>query len=181
MAKIIINLLPEEYTNQRLKDTKFAKIQALGVAMILIVIFLSSLTIALRVLQSQRVKQAEDDLDYAKQSIITQQNKQVSLVALKDRLTTINKYLGVSSIQTEIFNFLNSILPANVLVNAFSIDNAGNASFSAVVPDGAALDIMLSDLIDQEKNHGKVKEVSIESLNRGRDGVFRISLKIKAK
>lgn len=180
MARITINLLPTEFTSERVKDARFIKIQAFGVAMILLIIFLSSLTIALRLLQSQRLKQVEGNLDGARQTVVSFQSRQVSLVALKDRLNGIHKYLGVSSPQAQMYNFLIEILPSSIAINSFTVDQSGNAAFSATVPDSALLDSLIMDLTNKEKNQGRIKEVSIDSLNRSREGVFRVGLKIKA-
>lgn len=180
MAKITINLLPEEFLIQRLKDSKFVKIQTIGVGMILLVVFFSSLTIALRLLQAQRIKQAEEEFNNAKQNVVSFQDRQVSLVALKDRLTGIQKHLGVLSLQAELFNLMNDLIPASVPVNGFNIDQSGNISFSAVFQDSLALEQVITNFTSKDKNRNKVKEVSIESLSRGRDGVFRVSFKIKA-
>lgn len=180
MAKITINLLPGEFLLERLKDAKFAKIQAIGVGMILLVVFLSSMTVALRVLQSQRIKQAEDELNTAKQNVASLQDRQVFLVALKDRLTSIQEHLGVLSPQAELFIFMSGIIPESVSISGFNIDQAGNVSFSAVFPDISMLEQVVADLTNRDKNQNKVKEVSIENLNRGRDGLFRASFKIKS-
>lgn len=182
MAKITINLLPAEFLIERLKDAKFAKIQAVGVGMILLVVFLSSMTVALRVLQSQRIKQAEDKLNTAKQDVVSLQDRQVSLVALKDRLSGIQKHLGALSPQAELFIFMNDIIPGSVSISGFNIDQSGNVSFSAVFPDISMLEQVIADLTNKDKNKNKnrIKEVSIENLNRGRDGLFRASFKIKS-
>ena len=51
--KIAINLLPIEFTEQEVKRAKFIKIQTIGVFVILLMVFLSSLSVALVILQSQ--------------------------------------------------------------------------------------------------------------------------------
>ena len=53
MAKVTINLLPLEFREQDLNNAKFYKVQIIGVAVVLLIIFLSSLTVALRILQSK--------------------------------------------------------------------------------------------------------------------------------
>ncbi len=57
MFKIEINLLPLECRVEENKKARFYKIQAIGVVIILLLIFLSSITVALGVLQSQNLSQ----------------------------------------------------------------------------------------------------------------------------
>ena len=55
MGKLSINLLPVEFTAEEVKRAKFYKIQTLGVGIILFMIFLASITVSLRILQSHNI------------------------------------------------------------------------------------------------------------------------------
>ena len=59
MSQIAINLLPYEFREQEIKRTKFYKLQSIGIGIIMLMVFLSSLTVALRVLQSQNISQIQ--------------------------------------------------------------------------------------------------------------------------
>lgn len=181
MQKIAIDLLPTEFRAEEKKKAKFYKIQAAGVVLILLTIFLSSLTIALRILQSQKISQIQTKMSEAEQRISNQKTTQASLLLLKNRLTTINQYLGVPSKQAEIYSLLEKLLPVSSTVNTLSIDKSGEALVLATVPDGISLDNLINNLISKEVNQDKIKGVSIDSLSRAKDGTYRISLKIKTR
>lgn len=181
MVKVAINLLPAEFTQERVKSAKFYKIQALGIGLILVVVFLSSFTVALGMLQSRRVEEAKDQLGGAEQRVTLYKNKEVTLMALKNRLKVIDQYSGASSLQVSMFNLLNAILPQSLAVNNLSISRTGEISISAVAQSSALLDEIISDFTNKNKNQGKVESVSIESLSRSRDGVYRVDFKIKPK
>lgn len=181
MAKIAINLLPVEFTKKQLKDAKFYKLQAFGVGMILVLIFLASLTVALRILQSQRLKQAEARLDNTSQKVISFQDKQVALMALKNRLVAIGKYIGAPSLQAELLDLINTLLPPSVAINALAINRSGEIALSVVFPDSTTLDYVMATLMNKGKNKNKISAVSIESLVRGRDGIYRLNFKVKPK
>lgn len=178
---ISINLLPPEIKTQERKKAKFYKIQFTGVVIILTMVFLASLTVALRILQSRRITQVEAKLNESQKRVSDLKSTQGSLFILKDRLTVINQYLGVSSKQTSVYKLIESLLPQSVVINAVSIDKASEVTLLAVVPDSTTLDIMVNNLIAEEANEGKISQVSVDNLNRGRDGLFRVSLKIKPK
>jgi len=179
MAKISINLLPPEIVARELKKANFYKIQFVGITVILTMIFLASLTVALRILQSQNITEVQAKLTQTQQQVVDLKSTQASLFLLKNRLAVIDQYLGVSSKQSSIYKLIDQLIPPSVAINAITINKAGEAVLMASVPDASSLDRLMDNLTVKENNEGKISQVSIESLNRGRDGFYRISFKIK--
>lgn len=179
MEKISINLLPPEFTAEQVKKAKFYKIQGIGVVAILVMVFLSSLTVALRILQSQNISEAQTILNEKEQQVLGLKGRQASLILLKNRLTAVSKYLGVSSKQASVYKFINDLLPPTFGINSLTVDKSGEILILAVVSDVITLDNFISTLISDESGQGKVSQLSIENLNRGRDGIYRVGLKIK--
>lgn len=177
--KISINLLPPEVRAEKLKQAKYYKIQTLGIIVILVLVFLTSLTLAMRVLQSRNIVEAQARANEVQQRVSDLKNTQASLILLSDRLKTINQYFGVSSKQSEMYKLIDKLIPPSVAINAITIDNASEAVFLALVPDSTTLDNLINSLTTKESNEGKISQVSIESLNRGRDSQYRVSFKIK--
>ena len=181
MPRIAINLLPIEFRVQELKRAKFYKIQAFGVVTILLVVFLSSLTIALRILQSQNISQIQNKLTQSEQRIADLKSIQGSLFLLKNRLTVINQYLEIPSKQVQMYKLIAELLPATVSVGSIFVDKGGEILILAVVPDSVSLDHLITNLISKESNQDKISKVSLENISRGKDGIYRLSLKVKPK
>lgn len=181
MEKISINLLPIEFTQQQVKKAKFYKIQALGVSIILFMVFLASLTVALRILQSHNIQKVEAQVSQQEERITTFKDRQASLLILKNRLTAISQYLGVSSPQAGIYKLVNELLPPSVSISSISVNRNGEVLVSALVPDPLTLDEAVSNLTSKDKNQNKISQVSIDSLTRGKDGIYRIGFKVKPK
>lgn len=179
MTKISINLLPQEFTEAEVKRAKFYKIQAIGVSAILLVIFLSSLIVALRILQSSSIEQIQSRLSESEAKIQNLKDKQSQLLLLKDRLTAINLHFGTPSKQTSAFKLLDKLIP-NLSVSSFSIDKTGDAQITTLIQDTTDLENLITNLTSIENNEGKITSVAIESLTRGRDGFYRLSMKIKS-
>lgn len=177
--KIAINLLPVEFTQAEVKRARFVKIQTIGIGVILLMVFLSSLSVALRILQSQNIKVIQTQVDAVEQKISDLKDKQLSLLLIKNRLAVINKYLNNPSKQTTMLLLLDKLIPPSVSVNSTSIDKSGEVSILALIPDSTILDNMITNLTDKTINEGKIVEVLVDSISRGKDGVYRISLKIK--
>ncbi len=181
MTKIAINLLPIEFRTQALKNAKFYKIQTIGIVTILLMILLSSITVALRILQSQNISQIQDKLTQSEQKITKLKNIQASLFLLKNRLNTIDQFLGIPSKPSEIYELITKLTPATVSISSVSVSSTGEVLVLAAAPDGTALDSLITNLTSQENNEDKISQVSLESINRSKDGIYRISLKIKPK
>jgi len=180
-VRILINLLPPEFLAEELKRAKFTKVQTIGVGVVLVMIFLASLTVALRILQSYSISRIQKSLGQVEEKVLSLKSRQASMVLLKNRLATIDKYLGETSIQNSMYTLLDKLIPGSVTVTSLSVDKSGDTTIIAGVPDSASLDNLMSNLISPDRNEGKIKHVSIESLNRGRDGFYRLSLKIEVK
>lgn len=181
MTKISINLLPPEIVTEESKNIKFYKIQFLGVFIILVLIFLTSLTLALQILQNRNIVAAQAMLSESEQKVAGLQKTQVSLFILKNRLAVISQYLGVASKQSSIYKLINKLIPTSVVVSSIFVDKGGVIVLLALVPDRESLDQTLSNLTDKEKNEDQFNQVAVEALNRSKDGVYRISMKIKPK
>lgn len=179
--KIAINLLPSEIIAREIKKTRFYKIQAIGVGVILVMIFLASLTIALRILQSQNITNVQASIAETEQRVSGLKNTQASLLLLKNRLSVIDKYFGVPSRQTATFELIDELIPPAVIINAININKTDEVVLLALVPDAQSLDALMNNLTEKQNNGDKIRQVSVESLSRGKDGFYRISLKIRPK
>ncbi len=181
MPKIAIDLLPIEFRAQDLKNAKFYKIQTLGVATVLLMTFLASLTVALGILQSQNISQIKNSLTESQQKISGFKNTESSLFLLKNRLATINQYLGTPSLQSEMYKLITKLAPAPVSISSLSVGKSGEVLVLAIAPDGNSLDNLITNLTSPESNENKISQVSLENINRGKDGIYRLSLKVKPK
>lgn len=179
MSKITINLLPPEAITEELKKAKFYKVQAVGIATILTLAFLTSLTVALRVLQSRNITEVQAQVSQTQQRVSELKGTQASLVLLQNRLAVIGEVYGTSSKQTAIYKLIDKLLPSSAVINSITIDKTGEVVFSALVPNVVSLDQLISNLSNKDSNDSKINQVAIESLNRSKDGVYRVSIKIK--
>lgn len=179
MANISINLLPIEFRQEELKRGKFYKIQFIGISIILVTVFLSSITVALRILQSKNIASAQSEVTSKQQEVEGFKNVQASLFLIQNRVKTLNEFTGVPSRQNLTYQNLNKALNPAVNISSLSVDRDGNAIIVAAVSDILTLDSFLSSLINKEDSN--FSEVSVDSLSRARDGAYRISLKLVPK
>lgn len=181
MPKVSINLLPSEFRIEELKRARFYKIQAVGIAVIILMVFLASMAVALRILQSQYLVKIQIRLEAAEERVAALKDIQGSLLLLKNRLTVVNKYLETPSERVLMYKLIHRLLPASVSVNSISIGREGEILVLATAADGTVLDQIFTNLTFKETNEDKIKEVSLENLSRGRDGVYRVNFKVKPR
>ncbi len=179
--KLAINLLPIEFRQQDIKNAKFYKVQTIGVIVILLMIFSASAVVALRIFQSKNITQIQSKLSQSEQKISSLKTTESSLFLLKNRLTTIGQYLDNPSAQSEIYKLIIKLLPPAVSVSSISVSKSSEVLILATAADGDSLDRLINNLISKDSNQDKINQISLESLNRGKDGTYRVSIKIKAK
>lgn len=179
--KLAINLLPENFRAEQLKNTRFYKIQLAGIAIVLLMFFLSSTVMALRILQSQSITLISNRVSASEQRVADLRHTENTLSLLKNRLTTIGEYLGSSSTQVQAYQLINNLFPPSVSVISASVSHTSEILVSVAVPDAEVLESLIVNLTSQDSNEDKISQVSLESIGRSRDGVYRISLKIKPK
>ncbi|MDO8619041.1 MAG: hypothetical protein Q7R49_03820 [Candidatus Daviesbacteria bacterium] len=173
-----INLLPISFRQKQQQNSKFYKIQTISIFLLLSLIFLTSLTLAMRFLQTQQIQAAEVNFQNSNNKVSSLKSKEASLIIVKDRLTTIDAIASIPSNQRAIYNLVSQLIPPSLSLSFVSVDANGNMIISLVAPNFTALDGLLSDLTSKEKNENRVKQVSLESFSRSRDGLYRASLKI---
>lgn len=179
MAKIVINLLPPEIITQELKKARFYRIQFIGIVIILIMVFLTSLAVALRILQNRNISVAKAQLSEKEERVSGLKDTQASLLLLKNRLAVINKYMGVPSKPSSLYRLIDQLIPVTISVSSVSIGKTGDITLSVLAADSANLDDLINNLIVKDNNKGQISQVSLESLSRGRDGLYRVSLSLK--
>ncbi|OGE19409.1 hypothetical protein A3J19_01760 [Candidatus Daviesbacteria bacterium RIFCSPLOWO2_02_FULL_41_8] len=179
--KISINLLPPELITKELKKANFYKIQLAGIVIILTMVFLASLSVALRILQSRSILSIQARVTEARQKVSDLKDTQAAIMILKSRLAVVDKYWGESTNQTLMYKLMGKIIPEDITVNTITIDQKGDVSLTALVSDTLSLDNFIEKLTDKDSNEGRVSQVSIENLNRSRDGLYRVGIIIKSK
>ncbi|MDP3973857.1 MAG: hypothetical protein Q8P92_03410 [Candidatus Daviesbacteria bacterium] len=179
--KITINLLPHLEPKNVAAQRRFQKVQLISTLVILLLFFAVSTSFALTILQKANLDKATRQVSDSEKAVSQQQSKEVSLTVLKNRLVSIDQIQSVPSKHREIFTLVNNLTPQSIFANSLSTDKSGNLIVSFISASIVDLDLFIEDLINKDKNEGKIASVDVDSLSRGRDGIYRISLKISTK
>ncbi len=182
MPKLMsIDLLPAEFKQAQIKNSKFYKIQSIGIAIIGIIAFLACLMVALRLLQSQKIVQLQSRASEAEQKVSSLKTSQGYLLLLKNRLDTINQYLGTPSKISAVYDLIERLLPPDVSISTISVSRDGEVSILATSSNPNSLDLFLSTLLSKDSSNGQIKQVNMDNLSRGKDGIYRLTVTIKQK
>ena len=140
--------------------------------------FFSSLTVALRVFQTQRVNAAQSQLEESTNRVSSFKETEAQLSILKNRLGTIGKLTETPSKQRQMYNLVTELLPPQMVLNSVTVDSTGSVSLSLIAANIDAVENLTDSLLDTEKNEGLINKVEVENLTRSRDGIFRVGLKV---
>lgn len=181
MQRISINLLPLDFTKARFEQEKFSHIQTFGIILITLFIFVAIASFAFRFIQSQNIDKLQKQLNGYEERLLTLQKREASVVILKNRLTTISQLTSTQSVNKSMYELMNSLTPVSIIINSLIIDTNGNMLLSGNTSDVFSLDSYLLSLVNKEKNKDRISGATLENLSRGKDGIYRFSLKINAQ
>lgn len=180
MSKISINLLPIENAVLTEQTRRKKLIQTVSVTLLLIMFFLASLVVTLRLLQTRNLNQVNTLSQVGESRIGGLRERESTLVLLKDRLGLIAKLTEHPSKQKLIYDLVIGKIPSSVNISSVSLDSTGNLSLSAVAPDYNSLSALFS-FLSSDANFKEIIGINVESLSRGRDGFYRVNLKLLAR
>lgn len=178
--RISINLLPQEFTKLQQQQSKYYKLRLVALGSLILMVFLASTTVALRILQSRSLQTAQFSLQAAQTEVSQFKQTEVSLVVLKDRLNNISQINSASVKQSGMYNLINNLVPPSVLIDSVTVDRSGNTTLSLTGSDASVIDDFISSLVDESKNESKVKSLEVGSFSRSRESLYRVNLKIVA-
>lgn len=179
MEKITINLLPSEVFVRQKEKLQFNLIQKISIAILLTLMFLTSLAVTFRILQKQNVSSVQAQTDNLAALVAQGRDKEATLLLLKNKLDTIVKIQADPSKSYEIYSLVANNLPSSVTVTSLSVDKA-NVEMSITAPSAESLEELVSVLTEGEiaENFSKIE---MESLSRAKDGSLRTNLQIIKK
>lgn len=180
-VKMTINLLPPEVMLQRKQGFKLTLANQISIAALVILIFFTSATLALRFFQNSELKAAKEELTSAEGKVNSLQSREVQIVLLKQRLASIENLTGSDLKRKAIFNLVIYLTPPNIQIIDVSVDKNGNMSLSLASSSLPSIETLFASLGDNEKNSGLISKVGLEGFSLSKDMAYRFNLSIKPK
>lgn len=178
MGGILINLLPKEIILQKEKNSKLVFINRLSIGMLVALVFFTSTTGALRILQNSELEEAKKGLAYATERVSGLKSKEEKMFILKERLGLITTLIEGDVKRKEIFNLVVYLTPPEMQISEALVDRNGQLTATFSSPSLSAVQTLIGNLSDKEKNSGLVSKVSLEGLSLGKDSTYRFTLKV---
>lgn len=180
-VKMTINLLPPEVMLQRKQGFKLTLANQISIAALVILIFFTSATLALRFFQNSELKAAKEELTSAEGKVNSLQSREVQIVLLKQRLASIENLTGSDLKRKAIFNLVIYLTPPNIQIIDVSVDKNGNMSLSLASSSLPSIETLFASLGDNEKNSDLISKVGLEGFSLSKDMAYRFNLSIKPK
>jgi hypothetical protein len=179
MERISINLLPQETAISERRAERLKTVKLVSISTLLVLFLFTSLLVTLRILQTRNINNIKVAASASEQKITQNKGKESSLVLLKDRLGIIDK-LSAPSKQSIIYNSVVSKIPPSVSIVSVGVDSVGNLAISAATQEHLSL-ISFFETMTSDEVFKQIAQVKVDSLSKGRDEVYRASLKFIAK
>ena len=181
MTKILVNLLPKEVILQRKQSSKLSTASKISFMLLVILIFFTSATLALRISQVYQLNTAQAGVVKAEEKLASLRDKEGQITVLKQRLNSIQSLIGSDDKKKSIFNLIVYLTPTELQVSDLAVDKNGNVVVSFYGSSLVAMETLISSLADQEKNFDLISKVELEGLSLGKDSVYRFSMKVVSK
>ncbi|MDO8638688.1 MAG: hypothetical protein Q7R43_03870 [Candidatus Daviesbacteria bacterium] len=179
--RLMINLLPSEVILSRKQYSKFSMVSKISAAALIILVFFTSTTLALRFSQTFEQKKVEEGLVMAESKVSDLKGKEGQVIALKQRLDSISSILGNDTKRKAIFNMVVFLIPPDMQVLEVNVDKSGNMSVTLSSASLSSIQTLFDNLGNKEKNSDLISKVDLDGISLGRDSVYRFSLKITPK
>lgn len=178
---LMINLLPLEIILSRKQHSKLSLISKISVASLVVLIFFTSTTLALRFSQTFELKKSEQGLVLAESKVSNLKDQEGQAVALKQRLIAIDAILGGDAKRKSIFNMVIYLIPADLQVMEVNVDKNGNMNLVLSSASLTSIQTLINNLGDKEKNSDLISKVDLDGMSLGRDSVYNFSLRVVPK
>lgn len=176
---ISINLLPKLEAEIANKQKKFKKVQLLATLTVIGLFLIVSVTFSLAIIQNSRLKKAEANLNQVKSEVEQFKAKEVTLLILKDRVKEVDRLKDQPSKPALMFSLINKLFPSAIFPQNVNIEKNASANLVLTAQNIEEVDNLFNDLLDKEKNEDLVKKVNVDNLSSGRDGTYRVTLKLR--
>lgn len=181
MPAILVNLLPPEIILRRQHNVKLLFINHLSIAVLIILVFFTSLTLTIRVAQKAEIEKTNQDVALAQEKVSAQSIKEGQVITLKSRLASINEISKNDSLRIKMLEMLINLIPPGAAISELSVDKKGLVNISLSSTSLDILETFISDLSNEEKNGGLAKQISMETMSLGKDARYYAVLHIVAK
>ncbi len=176
--KVDLNLLPAELTAQTKKQKRLALLNNISIVVIAILIAVTALIIGFSFLETTTGNQINDNIVSLRNKINNYKKNEEVLFVLKSRLDGIRAIFSKESIHAQSFNLIYALAPDGVKINSFNVDKSGKVALSTETKDLAKLEVLLDNLTNPQKNEGRIKSTTLESLQQRENGKIYMELVI---
>lgn len=178
MSSTSINLLPPEVLLERRQSSKLSLVNKLSVGAMVLLVFITSATLVLRLSQNLALKEAKEGLVYAQGKVTDLKDKEGQFVLLKQRLAEIQQLTGGDAKKKAVLSLLISLSPPEVYISDFILDNRGAITMTMESSSLITIDRFITNLSSPEKNLNLISRVDLDNLALGKSNIYSFSLKI---
>ncbi len=179
MDKLRINLLPPEIKEQAKKAAKQGLINRISIGLLGLLILATSIILGVVIQQGATINNLNANIEREKNRISGLGEAEAVVKLLKNRIDIINQFETKSYKQAQVYDLITGLIPSGIQVNIIKVSKTPSVVLQADTDNTISLQAFFDNLIDPVKNQGKIKSVTVESLNKNSAGKITLELSIK--
>lgn len=180
MGGISVNLLPKDVILRRKQNSRLTLITKISTSLLLMLIFFTSATIAIRMVQRNDLQSAQQNLVHAEDKVKSFSLKEEQAIALKNKLDIIQSIMGGDTKRKEIFNTVVHLTPSDIQITDAIVDSSGAMTVSLKGSSISSIETLFSNLGKKESGLD-LSQLNLDGISLGKDSVYTFALKIVPK
>lgn len=168
MKKLLINLLPSEFTVQKKEKAKKSLVLRSSILVLVLMIAVTAITLGVGIYQNVAIKTLEEEITQMESQVTSLKDKEGVITILNSRLAKIVSFSKKESVQVQSFLLISDLSRGKVRVQSFTTEKDTKVRLTAQAPNPANLDEFFASLADPTQNKGLISSVKLDSLGKSK-------------
>lgn len=178
MNTISINLLPTEIRQSKEVQEKRVVLTKVAITLLMVSIVITAVVLVLAVGQNLSLRRGQENLTQVRSRLASFKEPEGLAFTLKSRITDISRIYGRDSQQSQTFNLITALMPADIRLLNFNISKGNQVNIEGETINLTSLGAFFDNLTDPANSEGIIVSSKIDSLSRGQTDRVRFDLTI---
>lgn len=176
-----INLLPIEFITPKKAEHRRHLITRASIVVLIFMILVTCTILIFMINLNQKLETANIAYEQQINKVTTLKAKEGLLANLKVRLDSIGTVYGKDSESAVVLNLILSLKPEQVKISSIIMTKLPSVIINGESTNSKELETFFNNLIDAQKNQGKIKSVKVSSLSRTINPAIRYELTLETQ
>lgn len=168
MKKLLINLLPSEFTVEKKQKAKKNLVLRSSILALIFMIIVTAVTFGFGIYQGASIKDLESQIEQSQIQVASLKEKEGVVTILSGRLAKIVSLSKKESAPAQSFLLISALAEGKVKIQSF-VTEKDKVRLTALAPNPANVDEFFGSLTDPVQNRGFITSVKVDSLGKAKN------------